>query len=577
MVYDYPFQGLVRTKKSAGITIQKEGNEYKIDKKINNLNTNGVEVIFPDYKYIDNAVPMILRGKYDNVNNILSLRYHLQIPLIKVDDVKITSEKLPYIDENYDVEILSGNDTYLIINKDLSYKLNSLDSDYKELGVGYLYTRQNNLVEFYSGIYSDILLTSDVGFNADCSDGKDVRISTSINTLSLWSFTNTACFQKVLSVPIGNYLFATKYKYKSMYGDFPKYCILINGECFSDLSFKTKSIRDTLLSTVDYVAMDNVDVFGIRAYSPKGKEELSNIDYYDFHTEVIKQSHKYVLPNIKIKNAFEDYYKDKTKDLTENNFHISAYIPAIDYYALDKQDLFELSSYESTNKKKFIKSYEEGLKLVTEGRSGSIYESIDLFNFDSSLDYIIEVNLNKTVGIPVTIGLLDNHYEHYGVYERMNDLNNVFILQGTKNQDNSGSTLAFINENVGQSTSENIVSYVKLNPFMGNYLSGIKVAKNTDNSLNIFTTEDVDASKIFPFLYSIPKNENNTLIMKQSYEKGWVCLSGRNLLIQAEGNSNAFICDGGYIIFVPIIIQILGYVTIIPLLFYSILSVKAPD
>jgi hypothetical protein len=570
-VIEYPFQGVVRTKPSAGINIYKNDDKFYIEKEVNNIPYDNLQLGYRNLESIKGLIPFKLEAQRQNEE--LMIHFNLLLPSVYIDDQLVTPGNIV----SKETIILNEADTkvsYVSLNDVQIYNLSDVGNDISYIGNGYINLNKINEIAAFGGVSNTINFSDDNGKISTCSDGLDFTAQHSFNNVSLWSYENIACIQKVFSFVKGDYLLITNYQYRSQFGDFPEYCILSNGMCQSNTSYKAVSLPDTVSSNQDAVYISDSELVGIRLWATKTKNELSNIEYYQVNTKVIPLFRKIQLNNSNFNKLITSYYKPYTITAKNKSLTIKVEIPNDFSHKLDEKNIFDMSSFDNFNEKNVLKRYDNGLNLTVKGRSGNIYDSLNLKGITVNTDYLLNVNLAKTEGIPLTVGIKDKYFEHYNLYERMNGLEDTFLVKRSYNPNsNEGYHLIFINENIGFSNTENNIREAELVPVWGELIESVlisndydKLVKKNKSSVNVF--------KITPFLYYIPSkiDSNENIVMDQSYESGWLCTGNSRSDGIVKGTTNMFKCQGGLIIFIPAIAQLAGYLVAMLLLFYSYLS-----
>ena len=561
IIIDKPFVGQEKGRSSTGFNIERksDGSAYLLSKTLD-YSISGVDLVIPDAALSPNSTSATVFAKKIDDTIFVKITYNQpQIyfndePLVKSHDSII--KEFSFVDSN-------NLDSYLVVSKDIDpIVIEKLESVFKSYGSTMFSLSDETSLNIYPNRPELVLRISyDSQDLIDCSPDSDSNFIYGINHLSLWGFTDEGCVYKDLDLQGENFLFKTNFKYKSQFGDLPKYCIEYGSECLNNISFTDRSEKDQYKSVQDYVILEDNNNLRLKILSPINKKTLSNVEYVDFQTRVYRPIESVILSKTSVDSLdINEYVLALEKINTGDTLTVE--IPIGISYSISEGDLFDLSDKGVFEGKYSKRLYEKGLLLESNGKSGQSVQSYDLFDIPTNINYIFDIELFESYGYPLTVIARDKKYKRNYLYEKVDGLNGLFLIAPTGVDYSEGFSVDLVNTVVGEQISSNKVKKFTMIPYSGSFLKEIRLVKNYGQVNAVSGKNPVIINKLTPFLYSVDSsNPEGVMVFETSFHKGWKTYPNF-LHFKYLGWANLWDHNTGikWIYFEPAMWQIVGYI-----------------
>ncbi len=252
--------------------------------------------------------------------------------------------------------------------------------------------------------------------------------------------------------------------------------------------------------------------------------------YYPFRTLFTGRSGQDLEFSVQDKG---DYYLF-TKKLPEgfNDYYID--VPNIDNQDLTWVDPDNLAKIKNLPKDVFFDGKIIEVKvpkvggLFSAGITPEDKKEFWLTNFPHNLSYLISVESRNLQGIPLNFWLenLNSRRADMETYLPKSNMNISYFIQPPMEKDGLGYVLHFDQLKFGNELSQNELGMIKVNPLPFDFLTGLKLKQKSALPQQKSTGEEVEHPNPSLYVINLPKQEsvasqNSTLVLSQSYDKGW--------------------------------------------------------
>jgi len=366
------------------------------------------------------------------------------------------------------------------------------------------------------------------------------------------------------------YIVKIEFEYKSKTDEWPQYCLLSSkGNCLNNKDFPLKGFSNHWEIYSEEILID-----------PKQDKVVNFSLILDAYNENIEKQISYR----KIKLTFypvdaSRLSKNISYNIIQNGENIYFEIPKLlsNIYIGDlvEKNLYKLrsincnSTLPNTGKIELIDNQQEKFirQSVTHGDSCLIWNFPEL-----SLDrgWLVKVEYRNKKGYPLLVSGFDGHDRYKFFYTKLTseeEWQDAYFVIPAYSQTHNGLALLFDTISYNNSESINDIKSLKIFPLPWEYLQSISYQSGniiksethlTEFSGNIWHYEIKNINTA--------TQTNKTLILPQSYDKGWIAITDNFKLLdhyeisnwangwQIEGNPEKI-----YIIFWPQILQFIGF------------------
>lgn len=445
-------------------------------------------------------------------------------------------------------------------------------------GEGYLNLTADNSINVYShNASASFNMLSSLATNQICSDGPDSKVSIAEDSIYVLSGENLGCVAFSFDVPIGNYLFTTNFSYTTDIQSTPGYCLEIDQKCQSSPLFRSAALNKELRILSDNISGDSTGKVTLKLFAPLNLEkQISHIQYREASVLAYPRSLQLTLT----KDDIAAWLNEITKPISLSQISqltISATMPkgTLYSYSLAGKALYDASQFDEVENGSRQKSFSDGIKLYT--ADANLYDSLEVPLFND-LSYLAIFNVKNVKGYPLTVSVEDIKSGRYFLYKKIEAPISVYDLQnGDPEKVGEGYRVGFTNFSIGKDVSENVIKSIEFIPYNGNWLSNITL--NSVGAVKDNVEKAVDyknETKFATFLYKVSGlTPGENLVFETSYEDGWHAFGGASHNT-AKGWANSWLVTSPnvYIVFLPGLVQVAGYVAAAGLLGILVIAVR---